>query len=509
MDMPYCFARRGAAGLRFEGSASCALGHRVGAADGIWAWWNWDGATLTAANERYGLYPLYRYSGPDAVGLSPSIPRLIACGADTALDHAALAVFLRLGFFIGEDTPFRHIRALPPAASLSWNGTLHLTSQGRAAAPTQSLRRDAAIDAYVALFRQSVARRAPAGSEWIMPLSGGRDSRHILFELLQQGYQPAQCLTTQHFPPRGGEDVRIAALLARELGLAHVVLPQPSCRFEAEQRKNLLTGFCSDEHTWYLAAMDYLLQRKLPLYDGIGGDVLSAGLFVSPRSRALFGSCDPQAIANGLLEADEQVLARLLPAPLLRGISRELAVEHLAAEVALHLERPNPISSFYFWNRTRREIALVPFGLLGGLSVHAPYLDHELFDLLAGMPIGLVADHALHSDAIARAYPRLAHLPYEDKEAPAPGAAALDARFARRLACSLLAQRPSALLNAGFLWPRLLGCLASGRMAAGSAWYATQALYLHQLGLLAQGGRNKAGGTGPCARRRLKGAQMS
>lgn len=483
MDTPYCFARRSAAGLSFEGSTGCTLGHRLGAADGIWAWWAWDGATLTAANERYGMYPLYCYSTPDAAGLSPSIPRLLARGADAALDHAALAVFLRLGFFIGEDTPFRHIRALPPAASLSWNGSLRLSSSGRAAPRTASMRRDAAIDAYIALFRQSIARRAPRDRQWIMPLSGGRDSRHILFELLQQGHRPAQCLTTQHFPPRSGEDVRIAGLVARELGLAHVVLPQPPCRFEAEQRKNVLTGFCSDEHTWYLAAMDYLARAQLPLYDGIGGDVLSAGLFVWPRSLALFGSCDAHAIADGLLAADEEALARLLPATLLRSISRELAIEHLAAEVARHLEAPNPIASFYFWNRTRREIALVPFGLLGGLpQVYAPYLDHDLFDLLAGLPAAMVADHALHGDAIARAYPQLAHLPYENKDACTPSAVALDVRFARRLARSLLAQRPSPLLRGSFLWPRLMGCLASERMAAGSAWYASLALYLHQLG---------------------------
>jgi hypothetical protein len=60
--------------------------------------------------------------------ISSSIPRLIEAGAPIEVDEPALAVFLRLGFFIGDDTPYKHIRALPPGATLVWDGALQLDS---------------------------------------------------------------------------------------------------------------------------------------------------------------------------------------------------------------------------------------------------------------------------------------------------------------------------------------------------------------------------------------------
>jgi hypothetical protein len=43
----------------------------------------------------------------------------------------------------------------------------------------------------------------------------------------------------------------------------------------------------------------------------------------------------------------------------------------------------NPLGSFCFWNRTRREIALAPFSTLEGVpTVYAPYLDNHLFDFI-------------------------------------------------------------------------------------------------------------------------------
>jgi hypothetical protein len=484
-----CFyAKREGNQLRAKGRLHCSLGHQIDLGqerkpDGIFAQWEWDGARLTAPNDRYGFFPMFYYCRDGEFAISSSIPRLIEAGAPTELDEPALAVFLRLGFFLGEDTPYKHIRALPPDARLTWDGALRLDSPGHAVGvPQAHIARDDAIDIYIDLFRQAITRRLPPSEDFIVPLSGGRDSRHMLFELLRQGRRPQQCLTTQHFPPRANEDARIAVALTRELGLPHVVLEQSASRFQAEYRKNLRTNFCSDEHAWYMVAADHLVRAARPLYDGIGGDVLSAGLFLTPRRLSLFESGNARAIAEELLTANEALFTRLLPPEFARKLGRELAINHLESELKQHLGRPNPVGSFYFYNRTRREIALVPYGLLGALpTVYAPYLDHDLFDFLAGLPASLLADHAFHTDTIARAYPQYALLPYEDKNIPATDTFDCDAGFGRELARHLLSRHPSRLMRHGFLRPRLLASLLNRKLSASTHWYGAMALYLHQL----------------------------
>ena len=76
----------------------------------------------------------------------------------------------------------------------------------------------------------------------------------------------------------------------------------------------------------------------------------------------------------------------------LRRMPLDTAVERLTVEVKRHVNQPNPTLSYVFWNRTRRYVALIPFAMLSGVScVHTPFLDHRLFDFLAGLPLELVA----------------------------------------------------------------------------------------------------------------------
>src|ERR1041385_6956081 len=122
---PYFFVRRTGDEHVMEGQATCSLGHQIprkelGISDGVFAAWTWDGKRLRVRNDRYGLFPLYYFSNAVSFGISPSIPRLVSLGAPTDLDHAALATFLQFDSFLGEDTPFRAIRALPPNAELFW-----------------------------------------------------------------------------------------------------------------------------------------------------------------------------------------------------------------------------------------------------------------------------------------------------------------------------------------------------------------------------------------------------
>jgi len=479
-----------------EGATACSLGLRVEQAgrhmpEGIYAAWEWDGEEVRATNCRYGMYPLFYYATPDEFCISSSLATLLKRGAPRELDHAALAVFLRLGFFLGEDTPFRAIRQLPPDAILRWrNGLIDLTSslvQGK----LQPISRAAAVEGYASLFRAAIQRRLPQGNEFVVPISGGRDSRHILFELLEAGQQPKFCVTARHFPPRPNPDLEVAKNLCAALNLDHVVLGLPASRVRAEQRKNMETHFCSEEHAWALAMADRLKGETRILYDGLAGDILSAGLYQSEEKLRLYYA-DMQGLARSLLKSrtDEIVLRRLLAPGFYSSVGPELAVERLTAELKRHADSPNPVRSFYFWNRTRRAVALLPFGVLKDFQVHTPYLDHDLYDFLTSLPPEIVLDHQFHTETIQMAYPRHRAIPFERKEAGNVQNRSYFRRLCRELAGVMLRHGMSGLVRNSLVLPRVTAGAVDGN-SRWVWWGATRTLYLLQLEEIAHAERLK------------------
>jgi hypothetical protein len=337
---------------------------------------------------------------------------LIERGVSPEVDREALAVFFHLGFFLGEDTPFRHIKVVPPDVTFVWDGSLTIDSAKTLGGSASDVSRDGAIDQYASLFRAAIARRV-SHREIVLPLSGGRDSRHILFALDELGCDPTYCLTARPYPPFGKNDVEVARVLASELGLKHVAVARVP-RFRAEFQKNVATHFCADEHAWLVPLTPHLAHAAV-VYDGIGGDVLSASLWQRPKWLELFRGERFLDLAETLMRPSMQWLATM-PHPSLRiADAAEIARAAIAKELEQYKEAQNPLSMFFFWNRTRREIALSPFGLFSDVETcYCPYLDHVLFDFLAALPAELLLDRAFHTDTIARAYPRYAHLPYSE-----------------------------------------------------------------------------------------------
>lgn len=453
---------------RAEGDLSCEVGHRLelpgGRIDGIYAGWRWSGEGLHVDQDRYGFCPLFGWSPTGARVLSTDLAALLDRGAPRDLDLDALSVFLRIGFFLADDTPFRAIRAVVSPPFLT---------------RPRVVSRDDAIDRFIDLTRQSIRRRMPS-ADYVMPLSGGRDSRHILFELCEAGRAPRACVTVRHFPPRANDDELIAGEVCARLGIEHHVLMQPPDRAAVERAKNIRTHFCTDEHAPFLVLADHLVEETRETYDGIAGDVLSQSTYLRPEIHTLFERRDAAGAAAFILDGygvmmSERALSRLLHPDIYRNVPRERALARLASEVERHFDAPNPSGSFFFWNRTRREIALSPYGVMRGVTVFAPYLDVDLYDFLSSVPAPLLMDRRLHTDAIARAFPQHAAIPYERK-----GVRAIDRRAMRRLAAAVTGAlimsrgmfRPEVML------PSLLATMADG---ADRLWHAPLTLYLAQI----------------------------
>jgi asparagine synthetase B (glutamine-hydrolysing) len=478
---------RRAGALEVTGQPTCTLGHQIPRApgeapDGVFAAWDWDGATLRVWNDRYGFYPLYYFADDDRVCVSPSVMVLLTQGAPTDLDDRALAVLVRLGCFIGEDTPFRHIRALPPSAVFEWTaGELRVSGRATVGRPG-GLGRAAALDGFIALVRQAVGRRLPSRGEFAMPLSGGRDSRHLLLELCAAGFKPAVCITLKHYPPRPNEDAAVASTLTAALGLPHVVLGQTGSRLREELGKNLKIGMCSYEHVQYMPMVRYLEGRYHTSYDGLGGDTLTGSGLLNAERAELYENGRLRELALSLFRNDERTLGLMLAPELYRRLSFDLALQHLSDALAEHVDAPCPVDSFRFWNMSRRELTLPPYRLMASVpEVFCPYIDHDVYDLLASLPTGMLLDRTFHTDAIYRAFPAYRHVRFEDRRT----APRWDIGFSRRFASDLLRwsalRGPSRVLRQGWLLPRWLRSVLTTDPGRIEWYYPRLVIYLLQL----------------------------
>ena len=491
---PFFFGTRLRGNLNTRGDTARSFGHKIARpdnrTDGVFAEWSWNGETLTVQNDRYGFFPLFYYAKGSEIGVSPSISTLIAEGADAELNDESVALFLRLSQFIGNDTPFRHIHCLPPNATLVWNGSNpHVTGDYEHVSENRPVSRTEAVHRYIELFASAISKRLPASPRFAVPLTGGRDSRHILLELCRAGFKPHVCATVALHP----EDAAVAALVADQLGLRHAVIEPSDNFFAAEIRKNDLSNF-GFKGTWPLPLSDFLSREQIDtVYDGIAGDVLSASVNLTPERDRLFRRGHLPSIIEHLLPDTEAVLRKLLTPARYRRWSRELAETRLGEELTKHLHAHNPVRSFFFWNRTRRRTALIPYALLSGpFTVFAPYLDHDLFDFLASLPADFLMDRSFHTEAILSGYPASRQVRFENKKVPDPKFEKQNAEFAHRLGMEIGFWRRSDSLRTYSLAARLFTSRLSYKFAGSSAWYFRPAVWLLQLESLVRSSKRRA-----------------
>ncbi|MBX3465198.1 MAG: hypothetical protein KF830_18680 [Planctomycetes bacterium] len=162
---------------------------------------------ILVATDAHGLQHVYGHVGADRVLVSGSC-LLLAGLAAADLDAEAVTTFLRLGHYLGDDSPFVGVDKL--AGGTAWQvvgpGRTRLVLPAAPVAPPA----DAA-----ACLRACVRTQLEAAPEALVELSGGLDSRLIVAALGPDACRGRRAMT---LGTADAADVRIAARLARDLG---------------------------------------------------------------------------------------------------------------------------------------------------------------------------------------------------------------------------------------------------------------------------------------------------
>ncbi len=422
---------------QMHGKPDCKLGRPVpGRAglpeEGVFAWWHWDGAGLEAGVDPLGFYSLFLYQKGEEVALSPSILQLIAEGADPELDERALAVFYRLGMFVNGDTPFRYIKVLPPGGVFRWRDGRAEQPQDHSFIPrVQQISRAEAVEGIVTLARDSVGRIL---DDWdqpvLLPLSGGRDSRHILLAMDHLGQRPELCVSFQNAAMRVDPDAQSARALCERMGVAHKILGKPRMRPQDLLRCQVLNSLCSDEHMQMLALHDFLFGGPWAVLDGIAGDILTNPDDDAEGHMRHAERGDYAAIARDMMDGHARVISKPGypdgPGSRYAPGRRDEAIAYVGDCIARYGEAADPYQAWWFWNRTRREIGFVSSSIFGSAqAVFCPFLAPDYVRFGLSLPYAVTRDQQLHNQALAKAYPAYADVPFSEGIAPVYGAGSL------------------------------------------------------------------------------------
>jgi asparagine synthase (glutamine-hydrolysing) len=188
--------------------------------------WRGDERELLLARDRFGIKPLYVWTGPDgSLAFASELKALLAGGVPAELDPEPLAAYLAFGYVPGEDTMIRDVRQLPAGHMLRWRrGVVTIEPfRDRHPLPDRGLTEvDAAMELRERL-RDAVRRQRIADVPVGILLSGGLDSSAILALTASESASPVHAYTigfreedarTEQNP----DDARYAREVARHFG---------------------------------------------------------------------------------------------------------------------------------------------------------------------------------------------------------------------------------------------------------------------------------------------------
>jgi hypothetical protein len=212
--------------------------------------------------------------------------------------------------------------------------------------------------------------------------------------------------------PVASVDVVAAREVCKAVG-TRIVEVHPLDRFTAEYRRSLRSNLCCDEGEWMFGLIDHIVGRYRTIWDGAAGDTLSAPRLQPPANLELFRVGRLEELAERMLGRDAGPMVGAMPPEFRSAAPRDAARALVAAEFAKLSGAPNPLAMFNLYNRGRREIGIMSTAMFAGVPyAYLPFLDHELFDFLAGLPHEIRHRGDFHDVAIARSYPVWADLPY-------------------------------------------------------------------------------------------------
>lgn len=386
----------------------------------VLAIWDSRTQTVTLANDRYGLRPLYYAQRADCLLFGSEIKALLAdLQLSKEVDPRAVTDFFAFEMLLGDKTFFSEIRALLPASVLTFGK--HASASKRywdltfRKEPT-IVNKDAVIDRADELLQTAVRRCTDGALTTGVFLSGGLDSRTLLGAVAQQQSFPIQTFTMGR---ESSYDMRIAQRIAQVLGTDHHTLTlSPKAQAEVIKHGVWLTeGMTNCIHMSILNLLSLTRNYVDVVLDGIGAPLLKGTYIHFPPS--LFDTSNDEELAQTLFASFNTGIQPHAMSNFFTG-RFSAQIESLAIESLREEVRRAPVEGFTskaeyvcVRNRQTRFIAFGPIITRSQLESRAPLFDNDLVEFICSVPAEMRYNHKLHRQLLIKHYPKLAAIPWD------------------------------------------------------------------------------------------------
>jgi hypothetical protein len=443
----------------------------------------WSNRQLTCTTSDSGYVPIYYNTHDDGVTLSPSLLEIWRSRTHKAIDWPSIIVFLALGHFIEEYTPFVGVKALPLGNQLIDRQGLGIPEiiDYRYIPQQLDISEKEAISAYDSLLKKILSTHT---SEYpaALSFSGGRDSRHILLALHRLGYPLPKLVTSHNYLERSSaQDVTTALKIAAQLNATIEIINPNHNRIDAEYIKNQITEYQVLAHSWILALGHYVSNEHI-LFDGLCGDILFPRGGNAKKIKSLISDIqDWDVLENVFLQVmyDNNIveLKSFVNPTLLTDENIQTGRQLLRDSFRRYANYPNPMQAWLFYNSNTREIGFSPYKIMQAGSIFCPLDDPEMVMWALSLPFCISSDQNFQAKALAQFYPEFTHIPFPEHNEPKVSIPSVDYEAEQKTITKLLETSKAE----GYFSEKGLAKIVSGKMNLGEIQIFVYLCQLHEL----------------------------
>jgi hypothetical protein len=356
-----------------------------------------------------GSIPVYHTIDEDAVivsSLEPLVVKAKAWGKEHLSRRGVLEI-LRFGHFVGTHCTFQKLRNLAPDSRSFWRKGQHKESRS-----CQSLRPsndrwgmswDRLVEEWGAITKTAVQEGLQSSEEWILPLSGGFDSRLIAGEMAEIGKRAhAFTYDTSYRNLVCGREVASAL----RLPWARVHIPTS---YLERFTPLWLEWFGSSVHAhgmYQMPILERVRELGAPMAVGFIGGSLAGELLHQYRA----GEPLLNQLARLSVEWPRHELKQLLtfdPEPICEDTEEEIR-DLLAKIDGAEFQK---FTLLNLWTRQRHFIFYHPLMCDYWKGVSTPYLNLDFARFCFSLPYAMLDGRRLFAGLFTHHYPQLARIP--------------------------------------------------------------------------------------------------